>query len=391
MKSFLERVAGPVDGRDIDPELGLLEGEAAGQRVSSPDRGHPPRRVLLETPTKAILEGPSYYGLPLLKEPVWLWSVPVYFWVGGIAGGAELLAAAGHYSRREELSELTRRARWVSLAGNALGAGLLTYDLGRPARFHHMLRVFRPTSPMSVGAWILALGGALSGASALLAGRPRLSGLASAASAGAALIGMPLAGYTGVLLANTAVPVWQTGERALPLLFMASGVASAGSLLELLATGEQSERAAHTYANLGKAAELAAAWGLERSAGKVKRVGRPLRRGLSGTLWKAARLATVSSLVLSLAPTRRGWVRKAAAVLGSLGSLALRFAVMEAGKASARDPRASFAQQRAGRGAAAVLGRGAPRPRPLPEPVVEHLPRVHPTEASEVPAPPSPS
>ena len=151
MKSFLEKVAGPIDGRNIDPQLGLLAGEGAQQRVSSPEASHPPWRVLVETPSKASAEGPSYYGLPLLKEPVWIWSVPVYFWVGGVAGAAEVLAAAAWASGRPELRPLVHRARWTGGVGSVLGAGLLIYDLGRPARFHHMLRIFRPTSPMNLG------------------------------------------------------------------------------------------------------------------------------------------------------------------------------------------------------------------------------------------------
>ena len=33
---------------------------------------------------------------------------------------------------------------------------MLVLDLGDPLRFHHMLRVFKPSSPMSLGTWSLA-------------------------------------------------------------------------------------------------------------------------------------------------------------------------------------------------------------------------------------------
>jgi hypothetical protein len=88
----------------------------------------------------------------------------------------------------------------------------------------------------------------------------------------------------------------------------------------------------------------------ERAADRVERVGRPLAEGLSGALWRGAKAAAIGSLVLSLVPTRGARrpraLRLAAAVAGTAGALALRWAVVRAGHASVRDPRAAFAQQR---------------------------------------------
>ena len=88
-----------------------------------------------------------------------------------------------------------------------------------------MLRVFRPTSPMSMGAWLLATMAPLAGASALLSRGPKpIRAVGDVAGLGATLVGMPFTGYTAVLIANTAVPVWQSARKALPALFITSSM-----------------------------------------------------------------------------------------------------------------------------------------------------------------------
>ena len=95
----------------------------------------------------------GYYGLPLLKAPVWTWEVPAYFFVGGAAGAAAVIGAVANMTAHSP--DLVRHARWVAAAGAALSPPLLISDLGRPDRFLNMLRVFKLRSPMSVGAWTL--------------------------------------------------------------------------------------------------------------------------------------------------------------------------------------------------------------------------------------------
>src|SRR5688572_32381689 len=101
---------------------------------------------------------PSYYDLPLLKKPVWTWEVPTYFFVGGAAGAAAVLAVAAQIAADNE--KVVRDARWIAAIGAAVSGPLLIADLGRPERFLNMLRVFKPQSPMSVGAWTVAVFGA---------------------------------------------------------------------------------------------------------------------------------------------------------------------------------------------------------------------------------------
>src|SRR5204863_2776037 len=135
-----------------------------------------------------------------------------------------------------------------------------------------------------------------------------------------------------------------------------SAVASAASLLELLGLSEREERIVHRFGIAGKIAELAAATAVQRDADVVGRVGKPFHEGLSGALWRASKALTGASLALSLVPRGAPWKRKVGALLGTAGSIMLRFAVFHAGKASTRDPRATFEQQRAGRGGAEATG-----------------------------------
>jgi hypothetical protein len=347
----------PGDGRNIDPEVGILEGAASDQAVPGDrarSQGGAPFGVWDGGPEP---EGATYYDRPVLKEPVWIWAVPAYFFVGGAAGAAAVLGAAVQVTGDEDLRDLVARCRRIAAAGDAIGTGLLIYDLGRPARFLNMLRVFRPTSPMSVGSWVLAASAPLSSLSALLARADgSLRRLGDLAGLGAGFTGMPLTGYTAVLLANTAVPVWQASRRSLPVLFTASAVSGAASLLDLLDLGEREQRVVRRYGLAGKLAELAAMLAVERDAGRVERVGRPLREGVAGALWRASKAFGTASLAFSLLPGRGRGKRTLSGLLGTMGSLALRFAVFHAGRASARDPRATFRQQRAGYGAAEAAG-----------------------------------
>jgi formate-dependent nitrite reductase membrane component NrfD len=158
---------------------------------------------------------------------------------------------------------------------------------------------------------------------------------------------MALSTYTGVLISNTAIPVWQESRRVLPLLFAASSMASVGSLFRMIDGAVQERRVTNAFGTVGQLAEIAAAIVMERQASRIPRVGRPLKTGLSGAMWKTAAALTTISFVIGVLPNRSRGKRIAAGVLGTLGSLLTRFAVERAGVASARDARASFHQQRA--------------------------------------------
>jgi len=337
------------DGRYIDPSVGSLSGEGAEQRVDEREKR------LQEIAAQAFDRIPSerdlhtYYDRPVLKAPVWKWYIGAYFVSGGIAGAAAVLGAAAQVLGGEAARALVRRCRWVAAAGTTVGTGFLVADLGRPERFLNMLRVFRPTSPMNVGSWILAPAAGAAAASAVLPGP-----LGDAAGLAAGALGGPLAAYTAALTSNTAVPVWLATRRSLPALYTSSAAAGAASLLA--ATGD--EPSVRVFGAMAQASELVAGLAVEHEASRVERIGTPLSDGLSGAIWRASKVCTVASLVLSLLLGRRPFVRRLAALLGLAGSTGSKFAIFRAGFVSGRDPRTTFEQQRAGYGGAEVNARG---------------------------------
>ena len=175
-------------------------------------------------------------SVPALKPPVWTWEVPAYFFVGGAAGAAAVIAAvAGLRSDAGSFPAIAEHARWIAAAGALIAPLLLIADLGRPARFLNMLRVFKIQSPMSVGAWTLmlfSLAAVASLAAHEVPDAPAWLALAGAAAGLlAGLTGLILATYTGVLIGVTAIPVWSAHVGVLPLLFGLSGLGAAVSLL----------------------------------------------------------------------------------------------------------------------------------------------------------------
>jgi len=328
-----------TDGRNIDQTIGALRGEGALQRISDPASAQPIDRAPWRR--EATADEESYFGLPLLKEAVWKWPIPAYFYVGGLSGAAAALGAAASLSGRGKLRRLSRAARSIAAVGSVVSGALLIEDLGVRRRFVYMMRVFRPTSPMNLGTWLLAAFGG-SAAAALLPGK---SGDAAAVASG--MFGLPLTGYTGVLLANTAVPLWQGARTTLPPAFVAGAAASAACAFELLTLSRREERVVRRLAILGKSAAVLNDLALEREVSRIEPVGRPLRQGASGALWRSGTICNLASLAVSLFPRKPRWLRLAGAAIGTLGALATRFAIVEGGKASARDPHATTATQRA--------------------------------------------
>jgi hypothetical protein len=252
---------------------------------------------------------------------------------------------------------LVTRARWIAAAGTSTGTGLLVYDLGVKHRFINMLRVFRPTSPMNIGSWFLSASTTASAGAAVFDTRAPLLGNLAGLASGAG--GLPLTGYTAALVSNSAVPIWQAVRTSLPPLFVASAMNGAASLLDMMKLTDEEARVVKRFGVIGKAAELVAAEAVSKDAEKVERVGRPLKEGVSGSLWRLAKITTALSLLMSLIPGRARWKRTIAGLLGTVGSLSIRFAIYYAGIASARDPHATFEQQRAGHGAAEITGTAA--------------------------------
>jgi hypothetical protein len=279
----------------------------------------------------------SYYGRPVLKAPVWTWEVPVYFWAGGVAGaGAGLAWGAGATGNRP----LERTAWRLAMAGIAASPPLLISDLGRPERFLNMLRLFKVTSPMSMGSWSLQGTGSTVTLAFACSELGLLPGLARYARPAAAGLGLTLATYTGALLGATSIPVWHEARRELPFVFAGGAAASAGGLAAAL-TPVAAAGPARRLAVGGAVAELAAAARMERRLG-------PLAEPLHAAPWtKVSRGLTLAGAGVLAAAGRRS---RAAAVAGgaavALGALAERWAVYKAGFASAADPKYVVGPQR---------------------------------------------
>jgi hypothetical protein len=282
----------------------------------------------------------SYYGRQIIKTPTWKTpDVPLYLFLGGLAGGSAVLAEGAALTGNRTLENVTRA---VAAGGAGVGTVFLIHDLGRPERFLNMLRVIKLTSPLSVGSFILAPFSALSSAAFASHVTGRLPRLGRLAGVGAAFFGPPLASYTAALFANTAVPIWHEGHRELPFVFVGSGAAAAGGFAMMLTSTEVSAPA-YRMALAGAGLELAASHRMESRLGMLAE---PYHQGRSGTLTKAARGLTVAGVALSVVGRRSRVVRALAGAAYVAGSVTTRFAVFEAGLASARDPKYTVVPQR---------------------------------------------
>lgn len=341
-----------TDGRGVDTGLATLSGEAAGQQTKHEDRR---LRELVPEPWNRVPEvtatDTTYYDRPMLKPSVWSVDIPIYYFLGGAAGAALSLGAALQLAapgEERELRHLSAICHWIGIIGSTVGAGFLIHDLGRPSRFLFMLRVFRPTSPMNMGSWILSAAAPSAIATGLLLNREGWLGtVGEVCGYISGLFGAALATYTGVLVSNTAIPVWHESRRWMPVLFAASGAATAGSIIDITYRGHAGRHVGRIFGAAGRVAELAATWQVEQAASRVPRVGEPLHSGRTSLLWKTATALTAASLAVSLLPLPRRKRSIAAGALGVAGSFCLRFAVHYIANVSARDARASFQQQRA--------------------------------------------
>jgi hypothetical protein len=282
----------------------------------------------------------SYYGRPILKEPVWTWEIPWYFFTGGLTGASSTLAAGARLAGEEGLA---RRASLLALAGTMANPALLVSDLGRPERFLNMLRMLKITSPMSVGSWILSAHGGVTTVAGLseLSGRAPRAGRAAELVAGAA--GAALSTYTALLVTDTAVPVWHEARRELPFVFAGGSMASAGAAAAMLAPVHEAGPA-RRLALIGSVLELGTAKLMERRLGEL---GEPYGEGRVRQLKRASLGLTAAGAGVLWGAGRRS---RAAAVAGGLatlgGAVCERWAVFRAGFASARDPKYTVKPQR---------------------------------------------
>jgi formate-dependent nitrite reductase membrane component NrfD len=289
----------------------------------------------------------SYYGRPILKAAPWQDDIPAYLFLGGLAGGSALLGAGADLTRRPALRRASRLGAFGAIG---LSFAALVHDLGRPSRFVNMLRVAKPTSPMSVGTWILTAFGPCVGVAAAaevprLVPRPlralvrraaRPAGLAAAA------LGPAVASYTAVLIADTSTPTWHESYRELPFVFVGSAAAASGGFGMLLAPVTEAGPARRAAIG-GALLELAASQRLETSAGLAAET---LHTGRAGALLRASKALTLAGTAAALVGGRSRAVSAASGAALLAGSACTRFGIFHAGQESARDPKYTVVPQR---------------------------------------------
>ena len=97
----------------------------------------------------------TYYDLPSVKPSLWGGLVSGCMFVSGVGGSAQIIATAAHLVGDRGLEPIVRNGRYLALGAAVVGGPLLIIDLHTPQRWYNMLRIFRKTSPMSIGTWVL--------------------------------------------------------------------------------------------------------------------------------------------------------------------------------------------------------------------------------------------
>jgi formate-dependent nitrite reductase membrane component NrfD len=282
----------------------------------------------------------SYYGKPILNEPTWeARDIAGYLFLGGLAGAGAAVAGGASATG---LAGLGRVLKVGSTAAAGLSLAALVHDLGRPTRFLNMLRVAKPTSPMSVGSWLLAGFAPLSATAAFCEVTGRLPRLGTLATAGAATLGPAVATYTAALISNTAVPAWHEARAPMPFLFASSGAAAAAGL-GLLAAPATETAPVRVLALVAAPAEV----GLSRlAAQQAGLAGECYERGRAGRLLKTAEALTLFGAAAAVFARRSPALGRVGGLALLTGSALTRFGLFEAGLASARDPKYTVVPQR---------------------------------------------
>ena len=310
-----------------------------------------PAYEVAKTATPDRVKEPGYYGLPILKRPFWKWEIALYFFAEGISAGTYMLCTVAELTGGEkQWDDVLTKGRYLSFATMLLCPPLLITDLGRPERFHHMLRIFKWTSPMNHGAWALSGYGMFAALTAALEPpAARLPVVAPVLRAlqryvprrVAALAGVPFAltmvSYPGVLLSTTSNPVWAQ-THFLGSLFACSSMSTAVSALTLLSYRSNNRRLHNALIRIEDLTAAAEAFALAAYAGTARKAMRPLLRGKQAKLFLLG--AFVAGLVLPafLRRSRNRRLRSLAApALTLAGGLALKWSVTHAGQESALD------------------------------------------------------
>jgi hypothetical protein len=325
------------DAVTTDGVEGAVPGRDAATGAHGPPGGGGPRR---RTRRRETPEFRSYYDQPVINKPVWeAPDIPGYLFLGGLAGAGAAVGLGAQITGRPALA---RASKVASAAAGHLSLVALVHDLGRRGRFLNMLRVFKVTSPMSVGSWLLA--GFVPAAT--VAALSDATGVAPAvgilASAAAATLGLPVATYTAALISDTAVPAWHDGFEWMPFVFVSSAASSAAGIGLMAAPVAESGPMVALGAVSGLA-EIALSKLMESRIGMVKEA---YHDGKAGRYLKLAEVLTAVGAVAAATSGRSRLRRTTAGAMLLAGSALTRFGIFEAGMNSAEDPKYTVVPQR---------------------------------------------
>jgi formate-dependent nitrite reductase membrane component NrfD len=307
----------------------------------------------------------SYYGIPAIHKPHWKWLIIVYFFVGGIAGASYVIANIANLFGGAEARRITQAGRYISLAALIPSPILLILDLGRPERFYHMLWILKLRSPMSVGTWVLTIFSGFCGLSALIQAaedgllqritflnRLLLALPAKPIGALGSLFGFGMAGYTGILVAATAVPLWAKNYLLMGPLFLASAISNATAAITLVlslvrGTSHDTLKRLERLDMITVLVELGLLLAARANLGKI--IARPLREGRLGQIYRWGVLGMGISAPLMLLSVARLSGKLSPRLLAGLsstlvliGGFLFRYVMVIGGRASADDPQAYY-------------------------------------------------
>ena len=301
--------------------------------------------------TPARVKEPGYYGLPILKRPFWKWEIALYFFFEGISAGSYVLCTVAGLKDNRRYKDVIAVGRYMSFATMLLCPPLLVVDLGRPERFHHMLRIFKKTSPMNHGAWALTGYGTVASFLALLAlrlswlpwGKPFLRFLQRwMPERLIAVLGLPFAltmiSYPGVLLSTTANPIW-AHTHFLGSLFASSSMSTGAAALSLCSYGSGDHGLHESLTRFEDISSAAEAVALGLYLGTAKKAAKPLYQGRQSKLFLFGAIGMGLIVPALLRRSKSKLLRSGLAPLLTLaGGAALKWSITYAGQESALDP-----------------------------------------------------
>lgn len=311
----------------------------------------------------ASYTGPTYYQESPVKASKYEGLVWSYTYVAGLAGSAQILATIADMTRRPRWQGVAHDGRYLAMLGPTVGSVLLIADLHTPKRWYNMLRIFRSTSPMSIGTYLLTVFGLTSGITAAgqalgnVAGFRWLKPVAKVAQVPAALTGAGISTYTAALISSTSTPLWAAAPKLLAARFACSSVATAAAALSLAETRRGTDGNRDTLDRLAAGATLADAVLSLAEDQEYRREGVAGAQRDEHAIAIEHRASQVLEHVLPLAcyGLKRAFPHhgRALSVVAALGVLAggmlMRSNIFHAGNNSARRPRDYLAFTRPGR------------------------------------------